>query len=393
MKKLLFLILAAGLLAYTLSPQWQSFERMGERRFQALGGQPKEILVGVCWPFSVNQDGMADGLQLALDEINSGGLAGAIPIRLIVRDDAFDWQKGKDIAIEFSSNPNMSAVLGYYDDSVAIKASAMYESSQLLHLIIGANNTAMTLRGFNYIVRTTLSSDKIARSLAKISAALGYQKYALVWEEDAYGEDLAYQYHINMDPLGAKVLYQRSYSRDRADFRLMVNELKGIDADVIFFAGLEPWAGDFLREARAVGVKAKIIGAFSDTPEMRRRAGPGLEAAMYFDMYSTAWASPESQAFVRKFRARFGRYPDTWAAQGYDALHILAQAVRATGSANPLDLSYAIRYMAPWEGANGSYKFDGRGELADKPIFLNVYKNGTPVIVQPSNPDAPLPIQ
>ena len=149
MKKLLFLILAAGLLAYTLSPQWQSFERMGERRFQALGGQPKEILVGVCWPFSVNQDGMADGLQLALDEINSGGLAGAIPIRLIVRDDAFDWQKGKDIAIEFSSNPNMSAVLGYYDDSVAIKASAMYESSQLLHLIIGANNTAMTLRGFN----------------------------------------------------------------------------------------------------------------------------------------------------------------------------------------------------------------------------------------------------
>ena len=70
MKKLLLLALSAGLLVYALSPQWRSFERMGERRFQALSRPPKEILVGVCWPFSVNQDGMADGLQLALEEIN-----------------------------------------------------------------------------------------------------------------------------------------------------------------------------------------------------------------------------------------------------------------------------------------------------------------------------------
>ena len=68
---------------------------MGERRFQALSRPPKEILVGVCWPFSVNQDGMADGLQLARDEINAGGLAGGIPVRLILRDDGFDWEQGE----------------------------------------------------------------------------------------------------------------------------------------------------------------------------------------------------------------------------------------------------------------------------------------------------------
>jgi branched-chain amino acid transport system substrate-binding protein len=266
MKKLLLLGLAAGLLAYALSSQWQSFARMGERRFQSLSHPAKEILVGVCWPFSTNQDGMWDGLQLALSEINAGGLAAGIPVRLLVRDDAFDWQKGKRIAIEFSDIPAMSAVLGYYDDSIAIKASAMYESSQLLHLIVGANNTSMTNRGFDYIVRTTLSSEKIARSLAKMSVARGYRKYALIWEEDAYGEDLAYEYHISMDALNTELLYRWSYARERADFRLAVNQLKGVDADVIFFAGLEPWAGDFLREARGVGVKADIIGAFSDTP-------------------------------------------------------------------------------------------------------------------------------
>ena len=393
MRTALLVALSAGLLAYALAPQWRSYERMGERRFRALKLRPKEILVGVCWPFAANQDGMADGLQLAKEEINSGGLADGIPLRLILRDDDFDRDKIRKIAIEFSENPAMSAVVGYYDDSAAIQASMIYEPSRMLHLIVGANNTAMTTRGFDYLVRTTVSSDKIARSLAKMLVDRGYRKFAVIWEEDAYGEDLAYQFNVSLNSRNINLVYQWSYSRDRADFRLPVNELKGVDADVIFFAGLEPWAGDFIREARKVSVKTDIVGAFSNTPEMRQRAGPGLEGAMYFEMYNPASATPENQAFVHKFQARFGKNPDTWAAQGYDALRILANAVRTTGSGNPLDLSYAIRFMAPWEGANGHYGFDSRGELDDKPIYLDVFRNGAPVIVQESRPAPASPVQ
>ncbi len=107
---------------------------------------------------------------------------------------------------------------------------------------------------------------------------------------------------------------------------------------------------------------------------------------MYFDEYNVDSSSPENQAFIRKFRTRYAKEPDTWAAQGYDALYILANAVKATHSANPLDLSYAVRFMDPWEGVNGRYKFDSSGELEDKPIFLNVYRNGTPVTLQETRP-------
>jgi branched-chain amino acid transport system substrate-binding protein len=213
----------------------------------------------------------------------------------------------------------------------------------------------------------------------------------VIWEEDAYGEDLAYQFRVALDALGAKLVYSWSYPRQRADFRKPVNELKGIDADLILFAGLEPWAGDFVRLARAFGTKTPIVGAFSDTPLMRARAGPAIEGAMYFDFYNRGSASPEHQEFVRKFRARYARDPDAWAAQGYDALRILAKAVQATGSANPLDLSYAIRFMDAWEGANGRYKFDERGEMEDKPLFLNVYRNGAPATIQQSLP-GPAPL-
>ena len=389
MKKQIFFVAAVGLLAFVMWIQMGSYERKGERRFEVLSQPSKEIVVGVCWPFSVNEDGMENGLQMAMEEIRSGKLAGEYTIRLVIRDDAFDLEKGKSIAREFADTPGMSAVIGYYDDTLAIKASALFEPCRLLHLIIGANNTAMTGHGFQYIVRTTLSSDKIAQSLARVSAARGYRRIAVLWEEDAYGEDLAYQYGVGLDNIQAQTVYRWAFSRDRADFRLPVNELKGIDADVILFAGLEPWAGDFLRSARGVGLKTPIIGAFSDTPEMRKRAGEAMEDSMYFEMYDMNSLSPENQAFVTKYRARFGSDPSAWAAQGYDALHILAKAVKFTGSRNPLDLSYAIRYMDPWEGANGRYKFDSKGELEDKPIFLMRIVRGKPVMIQKSEPAEP----
>jgi branched-chain amino acid transport system substrate-binding protein len=382
MKKKIFWAVASVLLVALVFSQFGSYEEMGERRFAVLNKPSDEVIIGVCWPFSVNRDGMADGIHLALEEINSRKLAGTYRLRLIERDDAFDANRHKNIAKEFANNADMSAVLGYYDDGPAIRASTIYESSRLLHLMIGANNTDMTSHGFSYINRSILSSDLIAMKLARMTMDHGYRKIVVIWEEDAYGEDLAYQYQVGLDQLNANVVYQWSYSRTNVDFRLLVNELKSVDADMIFFSGLEPIAGDFLRMARKVGLKTPVIGAFGNTPEMRAHAGLAYEGAMFFDFYNPHDPSPENQLFVSKFFARYGRYPDTWAAQGYDALHILAKAIKFTGSRNPIDISYAIRYSDAFNGANGRYKFDSSGNLDEKPLYLYMIQHGVPVLVQ-----------
>ena len=261
-----------------------------------------------------------------------------------------------------------------------------------MHLIIGANNTAMTGHGFQYIVRTTLvQRQEIAQVAGQGVCGPGALSAGLPCSgrRTPTGKIWRISMASAWTTSRPKRFTRWAFSRDRADFRLPVNELKGIDADVILFAGLEPWAGDFLRSARGVGLKTPIIGAFSDTPEMRKRAGEAMEDSMYFEMYDMNSLSPENQAFVTKYRARFGSDPSAWAAQGYDALHILAKAVKFTGSRNPLDLSYAIRYMDPWEGANGRYKFDSKGELEDKPIFLMRIVRGKPVMIQKSEPAEP----
>lgn len=192
----------------------------------------------------------------------------------------------------------------------------------------------------------------------------------MIWEEDAYGQDLAYQYRIAQDALGGLSVYQWPYPTEHTDFRLPVNQLRSITADVILISGHDAEVADFLRKAQVVALTTPILVASDLTARLIEKAGPAIAKARFLQLYDASAPTAKNQEFVRAFRARYGKDPDTSAAQGYDALLLLAEAVRSTGSVNPLDLAFAIRFMPAWEGANGRYQFDSHGELRDKQLFL-----------------------
>jgi branched-chain amino acid transport system substrate-binding protein len=378
--------IVASILLTALVISWlMPFRDFGALRQSVSGRASQEILVGVAWPFAANQDGMDEGLMLARDEINVQGVKG-MRIRLDLRDDQLDRERSRSIAIDFARNPQMVATIGYYDDRFAVRASAIFEESRLLHIVAGANNTFMTTHGFRYLIRSVLASDRIGRQLAHMCMERGYRSFAIIAEDGAFGEDLAYQTGIELDARDAHVVYQTFYVRGKVDFRETVDLLKEAGADVILFLGLEAESAQFIRSARGLGLKTPIVGSFSDTPEMHSIAGKALDGVMFYDVYDVNSPTPENRAFVDRFRRRFGTDPDTYAAQGYDALRILVRAIQATGSTNALDLAYAIRYMGRWEGANGPYKFDTTGELEEKEIFLKVYRGGKPVVIAASHP-------
>lgn len=377
-----FVVLA--LVLYECAP----LRQFSSMRAWMTGSAAKEILVGVSWPFALNEDGMDEGLILAQDELNGrGGVLGK-RIRLLMRDDHMDRREARTIAREFARNPQMVATIGYYDDKFAVRASAIFEESHLLHIVAGANNTYMTTHGFQYLIRSVLANDKIGRSLASMGMARGLRRFAILAEEGAFGEDLADQVGRALDAMGGRVVYQSLYVPESVEFRQVVDDLRGVDTDAILFLGFERENATFIKAARTMGLTKPIVGAHSDTPLMHSIAGNYLEGEMFYEIYDVDSPTSENRAFVARYRDRFGKNPDAYASQGYDSLRILAQAIQTTGSTDCLDLSWAIRFMDRWEGANGPYKFTPTGELEDKDIVLKVYRGGKPVVIERSHAGA-----
>ena len=69
----------------------------------------------------------------------------------------------------------------------------------------------------------------------------------------------------------------------------------------------------------------------------------------------------KTKQFVVAFKERYGKFPDTWAAQGYDATMLLAAAIEKAGSSNPKLISQSLRSME-WLGVTGLHKFDKNGD-------------------------------
>lgn len=73
---------------------------------------------------------------------------------------------------------------------------------------------------------------------------------------------------------------------------------------------------------------------------------------------------------MSSFEARYGHLPDAWAAQGYDALCLLAYAMQEAESFDAHDLRQVLLAIEDWPGVTGSHTFDENGDVVDKPVVL-----------------------
>ena len=98
--------------------------------------------------------------------------------------------------------------------------------------------------------------------------------------------------------------------------------------------------------------------------------------------WSADFESKRNQDFMAKFEAAYGRKPNHFAALGYDALFIVAEALKKVSSADLATARTQLRDAlanVTYEGATGKVKFVRNGSSgynADKDVFTHIYRDG-----------------
>ncbi len=84
---------------------------------------------------------------------------------------------------------------------------------------------------------------------------------------------------------------------------------------------------------------------------------------------------PKVKAFVQKYEKTFGKKPDQFAAQAYDALYIMAEALKKAGKADRDKLRDALAGIRNFNGVLGKFSFDAERDVVMEPNVL-VIKGG-----------------
>jgi branched-chain amino acid transport system substrate-binding protein len=164
-----------------------------------------------------------------------------------------------------------------------------------------------------------------------------------------------------------------------ADWPDALARIKAASVQALFYCGEVAEVARARARLQAAALKPALIvaGAGEELELLRtdRDAGQGIYAAVPFVAEA---AIPQSQAFARKYQAKFAETPDPAAALAYDGIRALIESLSRAADASPAKVRAALADVnadAPLVGVTGNYTFS-KSQAARRPLFVVQVEDG-----------------
>ncbi|MDB4950312.1 MAG: putative high-affinity branched-chain amino acid transporter, amino acid-binding protein [Gemmatimonadetes bacterium] len=355
------------------------------RGLPGMAGDAAPVVFGLPVPLTAT-DGTPDpygelsrnGAQLAAREINAAGGAGGHRVDLRVRDDRGDDSTAIGVARDLAGDPAVLAVIGHVYSGPTLKAAPIYEAGRVAAVATTATSPEITRLG-PWIFRLASNDSVNAAELARVARGLGARAEVMYSNED-YGQGLSRSFVRSFTREGGAITGQEPYLDDTRDLTPYVERLRARRPDVVLLAGsTAEGASRIIAEAHRLGIAARFMGG--DGIESMASKGPAYDGTLVGVLFHRD-RSPRARAFYQAYRAAYGKDPDSSAALAYDAVYLLAAAVRAghTDRAGVRDWLATVGQPggAPaLEGAGGRIAFDADGDPLGKACVVGILRNGT----------------
>lgn len=139
--------------------------------------------------------------------------------------------------------------------------------------------------------------------------------------------------------------------------------------DFLFLPDRYPTVNRIARQAREKGLTTITGGGDGwDADQLDVRA---VDGGFYVTHYAKTDPLPSVQAWVQKYRARYGSDPDTQATLAYEATNLLLTAIKSAGSADPAKVK-AVLESSRFSGVSGEITLDTQHQAVRHAVIIAV---------------------
>ena len=343
--------------------------------------QKGTIKLAVQAPLSGEQAALGEhvklGAQLAVEEASKTFKALGYDLVFVPYDDQAKPEVGVANARNIVADPNVLALVGHFNSGVALLASEVYKDAMLAMISPANTATEITDRGYPNVNRVCGRDDVQGPVGARFAAQdLKLKSVYVIHDKTLYGQGVADNFRQEAIKLGLKVLGYDG-TEERANFAPMIIPMRARNPDLVYFGGIYYQGGLLLKQMREKGVKAAFMGPDGlDSSEMVKITGAQVIGSYYTTVAGPPDAYPETAAFAKKFKQRFGKEVESFGMYGYDAAQVglkaIEQAIQANGGKKPsrAEVSAAVRKLKNFKGVTGSITFDNKGDPVKAKYFV-----------------------
>ena len=324
---------------------------------------------------------VAQGAELAVGEVNA---LGGVQLELNVQDDEHDpemsvnayntlWDWGAQMIIgTVTTGPCVAVAAEAYNDRMFM----LTPSASSTDVIADKDNVYQLC--FTDPAQGTASAEMIAEK------GLG-QKLGIIYNSsDAYSTGIYQAFEAKATELGLEVVAAEAFaSDDNADFSVQLSACKNANADLVFLPIYYTPASMILTQAASMDYSPIFFGVdgMDGILTMEGFDTSLAEGVLLLTPFSADAKDEKTVNFVNKYVELYGDTPNQFAADAYDAVYAVYEAMVAGGITADTTPEEACEIMIEQmqkltiEGLTGTMTWSATGEVSKTPTAVKI-ENG-----------------
>ncbi|MGN0573103.1 MAG: ABC transporter substrate-binding protein [Acutalibacteraceae bacterium] len=322
-----------------------------------------------------------NGAQIAIDEINAKG---GIQFEMQFEDDEHDAEKSVN-AYNKLKDWGMQVLIGSVTTTPCIAVASESYSDRIFEITPSASSLDVINDKDNVFQvcftdpnQGVASADYIAENALATKVAVIYKN------DDAYSTGIYNKFTAEAAVKGVEIVYTGTFTTDTEnDFSVQLSEAQKAGADLVFLPIYFTPASLILKQADAMGYAPKFFGV------------DGMDGILGIEGFDTSLAegvyllTPFSAdgtddatvSFVTKYQELYKEIPNQFAADAYDAVYTIYEAITKAGVTSDMSAEDICEALIPVmtqiqvEGLTGSMTWQATGEVSKSPMAV-VIKDG-----------------
>jgi branched-chain amino acid transport system substrate-binding protein len=351
--------------------------------FTAPARAQEEIVLGATVPitgnFAATGINYYNSLRMAQDDINAAGGVDGKKVRIIFEDSQSTNSTAVNALVKLLRQSKPSLIF-LNSLSVQILAQEQEIAKAGVPVLYSGALVALQEKGNPMMFRIRPPDNLQAVILAKgIAEVAKSKKPAIIHMQDEYGAGTAKLLEAELAKLGLSFVAKESFSPRDNDFSAQLLNIKNAGADAVICVTYNRDGALIVKQRRSLGIDLPFLcttAMFSSTtldliePDDLK----GVYAAGDVVLETN---NDKSKDFVKRYNERWGFKPDPYGAAYYDAMWMVADAIKKNGT-DPAKLQEYFANLQPWQGVAQMYfnQKNGTNNLAHSTVLVK-FKPGT----------------
>ncbi len=338
----------------------------------ALGcGEVETVQLGAILPLTgssaVYGESIRNGIQMAFDEVQAQGEV-PFPIALKIVDSASDPQIAREATDQLLQGGALTIIGGV----TSAEALEMVEVADTYgKIILSPSASSPSLTGVSQNFFRVFPSDFLdGAKMGNFSTQkLAQESVVIMAAESLYGRGSQQVFKDEFERYGGVVLEVIEYPGGTSDFSGLSARAVSLKPDAIYLADFGGEVSAAVKEIRKLKFPGRILTthAFA-SPEALAEAGDAAEGVLLTQpRYEVDSEEPHIASFVERYTQAYGKAPDLYAAHGYDAMLVIAEALKNSKRPATNELSKGLRGLQDFPGVTGNIQFDEKGDVQKFP--------------------------